>query len=165
MGTVASFAQSLNLTGVFTNPLDLSIPSEPISIDQSQVFTDGTGANQVGEIWHDTLALVANTPQHKDLYGTLLNGFNETVNFATIKVLYVYNKATTSGYDVILSGTFLDLNVLGGADSTIILGPGGVCLLTSPVDGFTVTDTTGERLTFNPGANNIACDVVLAGTV
>lgn len=165
MGTIASFAQTLNITGLFTNALDLTTPSESIVISQSQTLTNGTGSNQIGEIWHDTLTLVANTPQHKDLYGTLVNGFNESVEFATIKILYVLNKETTSGYDVILSGTFMDLNVLGGGASTIILGPGGVCLLTSPVDGFTVTDTTGERLTLNPGGNDVACDIVLVGTV
>lgn len=163
MGTVSSFAQTLDLVGVFTKALDLSTPSESISINQSQTFTDGTGSNQIGEIWHDTRTITGS--ENLDLFGTLTNAFGETVSFAAVKILFIHNKATTTAFDLTLSGSFLENDLLGGTTPTIVLGPGGVCLLTSPMDGFDVTATTDDTLTVNSGANSVAYDILLAGTV
>ena len=55
--------------------------------------------------------------------------------------------------------------MLGGGSSTIILGPDGWSVLTSPVDGFTVTAASGDILTLDSGANDVAYDIFLAGTV
>lgn len=169
MGTIASFAQTLNLTGVFTKALDLSTPNEPFSIPQSQVFIDGSSANQVGSIWHDTITLDTNNAYDEslDLAGdaTFKDAFGDAITFTTIKVLYIHNRTTTSGYDLTISGTFINNNLLGGADSTIILGPGGVCLLTSPVDGFAVSAGDGDILTLDSVDSDVILDIFLAGTV
>jgi len=164
MGTIASFAQLLSFSGSFTKALDLTTPTEVLNISKSQTLANGTGANQANQIWSDTRSVAA-APENLDLAAVLVDAFGDTLTFTKVKMLMVHNKSTTPGEDLTLSGNFVDNDMLGGADSTIVLGPGGICLLTSPVDGFTVTATTGDILTVDPGAATIAYDVLIVGTV
>lgn len=167
MGTIASFSQSLNIKGTFTKALDLSTPSEILSLDKSDTLTDGTGANQIGSQWSNTILLDTNNAfdESLDLAGGLTDAFGDTITFTTIKVFFIHNKAATSGFDLTISGTFVDNNMLGGGASTIILGPDGWCLLTSPVDGYTVTAGTGDILTLDSVDSDVSLDIFLAGTV
>jgi hypothetical protein len=164
MGAITTLAARVVIGGGFTKALDLSTPIDTLNIENSKVFANGTGANQLNQWWHDTRSVAA-ASENLDLAGGLTDPFGDTITFTTVKLLYVHNTATTAGYDLILSGTFLDNNILGGGSSTIIMGPDSVQYLTSPVDGFTVTAGTGDVLTVDPGANTIEYDMMIAGTV
>jgi hypothetical protein len=46
----------------------------------------------------------------------------------------------------------------------ITIGPGGVYHVRDPIDGYTVTNTTAERITLDPGANTFDVDLIILGT-
>lgn len=164
MGVIASLSQVLNFTGVFTKALDLTTPTEAIAINKSQSLTNGTGSGQANQVFTDQRTVSA-ASENLDLAGGLTDAFGDTITFTGIKMLMVKNLSTTAGQDLTLSGNFLDDDMLGGGSSTVILGPGGIFFISSPVDGFDVTAGTGDILTVDPAANTISYDIVLLGTV
>jgi len=164
MGAITTLAARVTIGGGFTNALDLSTPIDTLNLITSKVFSNGTGADQVNQPWHDQRTLTA-TSENLDLAGSLVDAFGDTIAFTAVKVLLVHNRSTTTTEDLTLSGSFLDNDMLGGGSSTVVLGPDGVFYITSPVDGFTVTAATGDVLTIDSGAATITYDIILAGTV
>lgn len=142
---------------------DLTSPSVPVAIEASHDWAAGSAFR----LYDNTLSLAA-ASFVLDLYGAVTDLYGNTLNFALIKAIYVKNKATTTAYDLHLSGTIFTGSLLTGwvdDAAKLIIEPGGVFYLTSPTDGYAVTAGTKDSLIFDPGANTFDVDVVIWGTV
>lgn len=132
-------------------------------------YTTGPGSNQVNAAYISLAASLAATSINFDLYGGLTDAYGTTLNFITVKHLYVKNLSTTATQYLKASGTFLDgdtsnLGPLGGTSPVAYLGPGGSFMWDSPIDGATVTDASKDVLTLTNTAT-FTYDIIILGVV
>jgi hypothetical protein len=149
----------------FDNALDLTTVRDALSQTFSNTFTDGTGANKAQVMWHDQRTLATTTGEDLDLAGSLSCAFG-TVTFTKVKVLLVYVTTTTAGYTLQVGGAAANqmINWVVDATDKIVVGAGGMLLLTSPVDGYAVTAATGDLLkVYNPSGGSVVYDIVVIG--
>lgn len=136
-------------------------------------FFHGTGDNQINQVWTDTRTLAASTSENLDLYGGLTSALNTTINFTKLKMVHIKaNESNTN--DVLIGGNsagISDMFVLGGTaaieDVQIVVPPGGFFVLTAPIDGFTVTNTTADMLKISnsAGGSSVEYTIKLYGVV
>lgn len=124
----------------------------------SRSFADGTGSTQVGAVWNDDTRSLASTTETLDLDGLVdFKGATMSDNNA-VKMLYMENLNTTAGQKITIGGG----DWAGGAmmlqDTTdkLRIGPGGLLLWVDPIDGATVTASTGDGLIVDSGSNTVA---------
>jgi hypothetical protein len=125
----------------------------------------GTGASQSDLVWSDTRSLVA-TSESIDLAGTLTSQLTgATVTFAEVTAIIIRNNATTTAYKLLVGGAAANqfINWVAAANDIVHIGPGGIFVLTSPVDGFAVTAGTGDILKIDSGAVTISYSIVVIG--
>jgi len=163
---VATFkaVSSYAISGTFADTsLDHTEPTARIGKKLSQTWTSGTGANQANQWFADRRTVTA-ASENLDMFGGLTDALGVTINFATIREIVILNRSTTTAEILTISGTALT-NILGGTSPTVKIGPGGKWVQGSPIDGFTITDTSADVLTIDPGAATITYDIFIIGTV
>ena len=166
MAEALSLNVVLKMVGSLTNALDLSTPSQDFAKDYTQVFANGTGANQGNMLWHDQRA-VGTAGEDLDLAGGLTSAFGTTITFAAIKGILVYASTSNTG-NVIISRPASNGLVLFAAasDALAALKPGGLFLFTDPsAAGLTVTANTGDLLNFDSSSGTVTYDVWIWGEV
>lgn len=165
MALTTKITARINATQTAAN--DLGTSSFPMAYSQVVSLLDGTAANQADLMFSDQRTLTASSNEDLDLAGSLSGAFGATLNFAKIKAIAVYaasgntnnvqvGPATTNGF----LGPFAD------ASDQLDIPPGGQILLTAPVNGWTVTATTGDLLNIANSAagTSVTYDIVLIGT-
>jgi len=134
------------------------------SISYDKTFTDGTGTDQVGAVWNDDTRSLASTTETLDLDGlTDFKGATMSDNNA-VKVFCIINNETATGKKLIVGGGDWAAATMMLVDSTdkINIGPGGILLAVSPVDGYTVTASTGDGLLLDSGSNTVSFSPFIA---
>ena len=161
MGTVNG-TFSVGLVASHSVSSDLTSPNDLINLLFSETYASGTGSNQVNESWIDTRTVTA-APETLDLdSGVLINRFGETLTLSKVRVLIIRNKATTTGHILSLTGDFLiGLSITDNSPIQVV-APGGLLVMTSPIDGITV-GVGADDLTVNPGVNTISYDIAILG--
>lgn len=149
------------LDGKFTSPLDLETPAVFIAANEDQDYNAGTGSQQ-GDQWFTDSRTLAATSETLDLTSSLTNAFGVTCDFASIKEIWVANTSTTSTENLTLSGNAM-LGLMGNATHEQVVRPKGIWVVSSPVDGFTITNTTGDQLTINAGSDTITYRIWILG--
>lgn len=159
-GTVSrDFSQSLRY------PLSIN-PNYELTTGTASTFTAGTnnigatGVN-VNQMAHDQVAL-AGSAQEVD-FTTLSNGI-AAASFDKLKVLAIFNLATTAGYDLAVGGAASNAfsAIFSDATDEIVIAPGGCALFIAPGAGYTV-DSSHKALKLDPGANTFNVLVVAIG--
>ena len=162
MSTLAATLQFL-IDGSLTKALDLTTPKDPIAISLSQAFANGTGSNQGNEFFSDRRTL-AGTSETIDLTSDLTNAFGVTIVFAKIKAIIIHNLSTATTEILTVDGNAVEnAGWLTGTTPAQVIGPDGWYILTSPVDGLTITNTTQDQLTIDSGADTITYDLIIIG--
>ena len=131
-------------------------------------YASGTGSNQVNAMFMALATSLAATNISYDL-NTQVDVYGATINFTALKLIYIKNKSTTTAQYLSLSGNFWDgdtsnLGPLGGTSPVAYIGPGGIFLWDSPIDGATVTNTTKDTITLTNTAT-FTYDLILMGTI
>src|SRR5690606_13677778 len=107
-----------------------------------------------------------------DLAGGVSDVFGNTLTFATIKQILVYNRSTTDGDDLIVGGNgspttgalITDL-FPGGTDAGIKVLAGGFFVIAAPYTGYAVTGGSADILRiYNDGVGAITYDLIVKGT-
>lgn len=145
------------------NSLDLGSPEGILKILSEDTWEPGTGSSQVDRVFSDTRSAAA-AVDTLDLAGVLTDAFGATLTFAKVTGIIIKNKETATGKKLTLGGNANPfLPIFGDATDKLIVGPGGVLVLTGPVDGYAVTAGTGDKLDIDPGANTVAYDIIILG--
>lgn len=97
-----------------------------------------------------------------DFNSTLVDVLGNTANFAVIHEIGIHNKSTTATEKLTLTGNIMSIFV-GNDVHQAYVHPDGWWWISSPVDGFTVTATSDDELTVDPGADNIDYDIFVLG--
>lgn len=164
MATLAATSKYI-LDGVFTGSGALNNPAVPMVVTKPQTWANGTSDNQANQFWQVSTNANA-TPTVYDLdSGALLDDFGTALVFATIVEILIINKSTSTGEVLTLAGDFLATVVWSGTTPTHKLHPSGRYNITAPIDPYTVAAGTGDQISIDPGANNVAFDLILIGTV
>ena len=129
------------------------------------LFASGTASNTQDLIWSAQDSVAAGAPDTVDVAGTLTSKLSgATISMVEVTLIYIRNKSTTTAEILeIGAGSNPLLNWVKATGDAIKIGPGGVFLLTSPVDGFAVTATTGDILTITSASGTILYDIVIMG--
>lgn len=149
--------QYKNTTGEISDAIAAISPQKP------QAWTSGTGSNQHNRYFEEIISLAASAV-NRDLFGSLTDIYGNTLSFVDIRSILIHNKSSVAGEVLTIDGNFIERIVLSGTTPTLKLDPGGVLYLTNPIDGYSVTNTTDERITLDPGAKTFAVDLIVTGT-
>lgn len=147
---------------VETSALDLSTPRDALNFSESHTLTDGSGADQIDELFHDTRAIAAAANDDLDLAGGLTDAFGNTITFASIKMLQIVNNGDTE--------IKIDQSVANDwstAIATAITIPAGasIQLVNPTAAGWAVTAGTADllRITNNDGSVAASYQIAIAG--
>ena len=165
--TLGNAKTIIQVAAPLVSALDLGAGEAANGFANTITFTNGTGANQAGQVFADTRT-TDNTGEELDLAGTLTNKFGETITFTAIKGIFI-QAASANTLDVVVGGAAANafVNWVGAAAHTIIVRPGGAFGWVDPgATGYAVTAGTGDLLKVAASASgNITYDVVLLGEV
>ena len=168
MATTFAGTLTVGLVGSYAKTSDLTSILESINYQSALTsLTSGTGDNQLNAFYSDTRTLAA-TNESFDL-NAVTDSFGATLNFTALKLVYVKNKSITTAQYLQLSGNFWDgdtsqLGPLGGTSPVAYIGPGGVFLWYSPINGATVTNTTKDTITVTNAAS-FDYDIIIGGLI
>lgn len=141
--TLGSTTIAVNVAAAMVNALDLGTAAAPSDLKQTYTFTNGTGANQAGNVFADQRT-TDDTGESLDLAGGLTNAFGETITFTAIKAIAVRASASNS-LNVLVGGAAANgfVNWVGNASDIVVVPPGGTFVLVDPgATGFGVTAGT-----------------------
>ena len=157
----------IQITAPLVNVLDLGSAEVTNGFNNEKTFTNGTGANQAGQVFSDTRT-TDNTGEELDLAGSLTNGIGDTITFTAIKAIFI-QAASANTLDVVVGGASTNtfVNWVGAAAHTVVVKPGGALALVDPgATGYAVTAGTGDLLKIAASASgNVTYDIVLMGEV
>jgi len=159
--TVQSFKIEVRLSGMIAGD---NGAAQHVDKTYAFNFADGTGDAQIGSIYKATRTLVS-TNEDLDISGGAIKDFQGVALAMTkMKALLVVNNGTAAGNDVAVkqpSSNGVPFAVAAGDGLNI--GPGGLLLLISPNDGYTVTAGTGDLVNVATDFSG-TYDVLVAGT-
>jgi hypothetical protein len=152
---------------IHTETLELSTPSETFD-NLVYPVTDGTDDDQMDLLWHDQRTLAASASEDLDLSGSLVDAFGATMAFAEVRLIMV-KASTSNSNDVLVGGASANqfINWVGNASDVVVVKPGGILLLYTPVDGdYEVTAGTGDLLQIenSDSGTAITYDIYIGGT-
>jgi hypothetical protein len=136
-----------------------------VVVDYQRVLSAGTGGNQADRAYVDrSRTYTASTAVDHDL-NTYTDSFgNASQAIAKARVVCFRSETTTSGQSFQVGGDSASGPVFGAAADYAIVGPDGLFLLVNPIDGYTVTATTGDIVQITPPAAAVAGTLIIAGS-
>lgn len=159
-------AAKINLTvnALETGTTGLSqTKSAPHLMEFAADYATGTGSNQQDRVYSTVLSL-AGSAQTIDLLGSLTDSYGAALSFVEVTGIFIKNNSTTTGQFVTIgAGSNPFITWLKATGDGVVLGPGGIFCLTSPIDGYAPTAGTGDILTFDPGALTFTVSVLIIG--
>lgn len=165
-GSVTSQLQlRINATGSAST--GLGTVTDPITLDWTQLFSSGTGANQASNLYHARRTINASSSEELDLAGTLTNSFGTTLTFTKIKA-FAIRAAAANTNNVQVGGAASNAWVgwVGDASDIVSIKPGGVLLWIAPdASGAAVSAGDGDLLKIanSGGSTSVTYDVVVLG--
>jgi hypothetical protein len=154
----------LNVAGRNTAAIyDMGTAAASLVKTITQTLADGTGSDQIDEMWQDSRTLAISGSDSLDFAGGLTDGLGNTITMTAVKVILIYNKSSAQTL-TIGAGTNPLINWIGDSSDVVKLPPGGVFLLSAPKAGYAITGGTGDTLKIANGAG-ATCDydIVLLG--
>lgn len=130
-----------------------------------------TISSGIQELYRETRTVTPSTTAD-DIDLTSLTTFDGTsISLATIKELYIFNRSTNPGNDIIVGDAASNPWSApwdGDTDGKNTVRACGMLLITAPLDGLAVSGTSKVlRVTWDAGTNaeDIEYDIVLKGTI
>lgn len=136
---------------------------QDVNIDYDRTITDGNGTNQAQSIWYDQSRTLAATSETIDLDGQTDAIGGSTSDWTNVKLACVINKNTATGEKLVLGG-----GDWAGTDALFVdssskanVGPDGIFLAVSPIDGFDITASTKDGFLQEAGSATIVSEQLL----
>ena len=169
MATTLTARLALSLSAELTKSLDVGNAAYPATLGVTNVFTNGTGADQANELFTDTRTITASSSENLDLAGVLTDAFGTTLSFTKVKAL-VITAAAANVNDVVVGGhpTAAFFPMFGAANDTVNVKPGGTLVLVAPdATGYPVVATTADMLTVanSAGGTSVTYTIAIVGVV
>ena len=159
---------TIKLAATLTSVLDLGTAKDPLDYEKTLSLTDGTGANQGDQLWHDQRTIAASGTDSLDLAGRLTNAFGATVTFARVKTIVVFEAAANTN-NVVIGGAGSNPLAQWGADTSdkVNVRPGGFFVLHAPdATAYAVAAGSADVLQAanSSSGSTVTYDVVIVGS-
>lgn len=138
---------------------DLGNPGKTHRISKDVVFANGNGSGQFNKAYSDIAAATTDY----DVAGGTTDAQGAAITMSKLGMIYAENRGTTSGDLMYLGGDANSVVFCGDKLDFVKVGPQGFALIVNPVDGWTVTATTGDIIEINHNAGTWDHAVILAG--
>lgn len=162
----ATATLNVSLSALLTNALDLVSAQANLAYNKSKSFTNGTGADQIQNIFSDTRSINSASNEDLDLAGSLTNAIGATVTFTKVKAILIQASANNST-NLSVGPAASNGWGAGFADASdrVVIRPGGMFLLTAPdANGMAVTAGTGDLLNIaNSSGATASYDIIIIG--
>ena len=166
MATTFSGLLSGSLIGSYDKTSDLTTRKETIAHTFSSSYSNGTSSNQANAFYSDTRTLAATSESFDLNAASTVDGFGDGLVFTKVKYLYVKNKSTTAGQNLVLSGDWLGATTGPvSASGTVTIGPGGIFILDNPIDGYTVGSAATQDVLTVTNTATFDYDILIVGTI
>lgn len=117
----------------------------PHLFELAKTYASGTGDNQQDKVYSTTQTGTGSTDT--DLTSATNEATGVAISLATVRGFLVYNHSTTDAETITVgAGSNPWITWLIATGDGVVIGPGGVLLVTSPQDGWAVTGGTGDIL-------------------
>lgn len=154
----SSLAQSLDAGATRLNQF-----TAPVQPSQTISYGPGTGPGQANKIYQASLSLAA-TPTSLDL--TAVVCLDGSTGFSHVREVIVFNDDTNDAHTIVYDGSVSNAFApfLAGTGPKITIQGGASERKSRPLgtNGWTV-DSTHKVVALDPGANTVACRVVIVG--
>lgn len=132
-------------------------------INVSAEYANGTGSLQSDVVHSGSISIAtATTLDVRGSLSSVLTG--DAVSFVEITGIVLRNTSSTAGqYVTVGGGSNPVTSIWGASGDAVIVGPGGLFVLTSPIDGYATTAGTADILTLTPATGTIGVDYVIFG--
>jgi hypothetical protein len=153
------------LESLLTDINALSNPQDFLSFNKVFGFASGTGANQADRRWSSPgRALATTASENLDLAGSLTDYRGQTITFARIKGIAIYN-AGPAILQVGGAASNAFINWVANSSDIVNIRAGGLLLLLAPdATAYAVTASTGDILKLaNAGGGALTYDIALLG--
>ena len=134
----------------------------------NEEYVFGTGTNKIGAVYSDRVSL--GSAVQLDLSGSLTSVLDgSVVSFPILMGIFLRNLSTTTGEAIVVgggsdgAGTAAVVNWVSAANDEVVVGPGGMLALWSPVDGYAVTNSTADILRLEAASGSPSADVLIVG--
>lgn len=153
----------VQVTGGFSNALDLTNVQAPISFTNGLDIANGTGLKQADMMFTDTRSVAA--AEDLDVSGgALKDAFGTTFTITELKVLIVCADSANTG-NIVLGGDAASILFLSVASTTTSIKPGGCFVYTDPsATGTVVTNATADIIQVAPSAGTQAYTIIVMGS-
>jgi len=142
---------------------DLGNPGKTHRVSKDVVFVSGNGSSQFNKVHSDINSVASGSAQDYDVAGGVTDAQGAAITMAKLGMIYAENRGTTSGDMMYLGGDANSVPVFGAVGDFVKIGPQGFALVVNPVDGWTVTATTGDIIEINHQNGTYDHAVILAG--
>lgn len=174
--TSASF--TVNCAWQYDKALDLTTVDDTLSslAITAASLTTGPGLNQGNQLWHDRRTLGSTATETIDMYDFAISAgsaqndsLGNALAMVRVKVFLFYNRSTTAGETFTIfgegSGAAWNSPLNGSDTAKVVVGPGGILLLTNPsAAGYTVADSTNHLFKVeNSGSGSNDYDIIVIG--
>ena len=151
------------VAGLGSSFLRHALTMGPGSVESVQ-YGNGTSPNQQNLVWSNSVSIAATTLS-LDLLGVLSSQLDGgSVNLARVTGFAIRNTSATATEVLTIGGNAnAFVNWVGSATDTVVVGPGGILLVTSPIDGYATTAGTGDILDIDSGAATITAEILVWG--
>lgn len=168
MATNLRTTLSVSLSWLFRNLDDSGrVITDQNSITVNDSLENGTVLDTADLLWWDRRTVNDTVDDDLDLAGVLETSFGGAATFVKVKGIFVTNRNTAAGENLIIGGDGAAgfTSWLGAATDTVVIGPNGLLLLWNPsLAGYAVTATTGDILRLTGSGGDITYDIALVGT-
>lgn len=164
----ASAVVRVTVDGKLSGAVDIGEVIHNILYGPTYALSDGSGADQISQVFADQRTLTASATEDLDLNGVLVNAIGATVSFTKVRGLMI-RAAAANVNDVVVGAAATNAvsTIFGATTHTIKVKPGGVLLLMAPdVNGYGITAATADLLKIaNGGAGtSVVYDIVVLGS-
>lgn len=143
------------LSWLFKDVLDLSTVTDANRAEYDKSHATGTASGLADKIWHDDRTLANGANDALDLTALTQSIFGSTVTYTFVKVkgIWLYNKNTTSGHDLVVGNGTNPFNPgLSAATATLTAYANSLLILQNYYAGWTVTNGSADVLKINNGS-------------
>lgn len=134
------------------------------ALTHSETLPNGTGAGKQDVVYSERRTV--NGTEIWDLRASLANVLDpsQTTSFPVVSGILIVNRETATGREIQIGGASNPWSswVKASGDG-VRLGPGGIFLLTGPVDGYATVAGTGDQLIINPTGSDVVIDLIIWG--
>jgi hypothetical protein len=167
MATTLRAVLTADIATTFKNLLDLSTPTDQVSVKKKVELTNGTGANSADLIFHDTRTLAASANEDLDLSGSLAGPFGASQVFVELRGIVIAAAAGNTNNVRVTRPASNGVPLFLAASDGIDVPPGGVFMWACPADGkVSITAGTGDLINIanSSSGSTVTYDVIIIGT-